>query len=114
MRTSIKIQDWGNLSLGSPSEAEKFLYLFTSKLTPITKALDKIWWGGNSEWRRGKINQKQRNLARAVRDYPRNVRAKINKGNNIIILKYSCPVNFGTGASHIMHVVNCKDYHTSM
>ena len=54
------------------------------KLTPITKALDKIWWGGCSGWRRGKINQKQRNLARAVRDYPRNVRAKANKGNNII------------------------------
>ena len=54
------------------------------KLTLITKALDRIWWGGYSGWRRGKINQKQRNLARAVRDYPRNVRAKINKGNNII------------------------------
>ena len=50
------------------------------KLIPITKALDPIWWGGYGRWRRNRINLKQRNLAKAVRDYPRYVRAKINKG----------------------------------
>ena len=49
------------------------------KLIPITKALDPIWWGGYGGWRRNRINLRQRNLARAVRDYPRNVRTKINK-----------------------------------
>ena len=50
------------------------------KLMPITKALDRIWWGGFSGLRRDKINLKQKNLAKAVKDYPRYVRAKINKG----------------------------------
>ena len=50
------------------------------KLIPITKALDPVWWGGYGGWRRNRINLRQRNLARAVRDYPRNVQAEINKG----------------------------------
>lgn len=49
------------------------------KLIPITKALDKIWWGGR---RRKKIAKKQRNLAKALRDYPRNVNASINEGRS--------------------------------
>ena len=59
------------------------------KLIPLTKALDPIWWGGYGPWRRSRINLKQRNLARAVRNYPRYVRATTNTGicnNNIIIL----------------------------
>ena len=50
------------------------------KLIPITKALDPIWWGGYGGWRRNRINLRQRNLARAVTDYPRYVQAKINTG----------------------------------
>ena len=65
------------------------------KLMPITKALDKIWWGGFSGWRRDKVNLKQRNLARAVKDYPRYVRAKINKGICFIMsIIYTCTVLF--------------------
>ena len=55
------------------------------KLIPITKALDKIWWGARG-WRRKRIAKKQRNLAKALRDYPRNVNASINEGNAIIII----------------------------
>ena len=50
------------------------------KLTPITKALDPIWWDGYDQWWWNRIGLKQRNLARAVREYPEYVRAKINKG----------------------------------
>ena len=66
------------------------------KLIPITRALDKIWWGGFSGWRRDKINLKQRNLARAVRDYPKYVRAKINKGTYLIMsMQSTCTVLSG-------------------
>ena len=50
-------------------------------LKPITKALDKNWWGGTARWKTSKVNRKQRNLAKALREYPRYVRAKRNKGN---------------------------------
>ena len=56
------------------------------ELVPITKALDKIWWGNLTEWKRDKIDQKQRNLAKALKDYPRNVHAKINKGMFLILV----------------------------
>ena len=58
------------------------------ELIPITKALDKIWWGNLTEWKRDKIDTKQRNLAKALKDYPKNVHAKINKGMFLIILYY--------------------------
>ena len=53
------------------------------KLTPITKALDPLWWGEYDQWWWNRINIKQRNLAKAVRDYPKYVHAKINKGTCI-------------------------------
>lgn len=50
------------------------------RLIPITKALDKIWWRGLTGWTRDGINQKRRNLAKALKDYPKNVHAKTNTG----------------------------------
>ena len=43
----------------------------------ITEALDKIWWRGGNEWSRKK---KQKNLMKALKGYPRYVRAKKNTG----------------------------------
>jgi hypothetical protein len=50
------------------------------KLIPIAKALDPIWWGGSGRWQLNRINLKQKYLARALRGYPKYVRANINKG----------------------------------
>ena len=52
-------------------------------LIEITKALERYWWGGAGGWKREKIEKKQRNLARALKDYPKYVHAKKPKGNHI-------------------------------
>ena len=51
----------------------------------ISKALDTNWWGGLSGWKKNNIDRKQRNLVRALKQYPRYVRAKKNTGIYIYI-----------------------------
>lgn len=46
----------------------------------ITKSLDKIWWGDESDWRKNGIDKKQQNLLKALKGYPRYVGAKKNTG----------------------------------
>ena len=52
-------------------------------LKVISKALDTNWWGGVLLWRRYGINLKQRNLIRALKEYPAYVRAKKNQGSQV-------------------------------
>ena len=56
-------------------------------LKQISKALDANWWGGMLSWRRDGIHTKQKNLIRAIKEYPAYVHAKKNIGN----LKSSSP-----------------------
>ena len=51
------------------------------KLIPITEAFGKMWWG-DSEWRISSISTKKKYLAKALKDYPRYIGAKINKGKS--------------------------------
>ena len=55
------------------------------ELQLITKALDKNWWGGKRAWRRNKIDRKQQNLMRALKEYPKYVHAKKNTGKNSLL-----------------------------
>ena len=50
------------------------------ELELLTKTLDENWWGGESQWKKDKIDRKQQNLMRALKEYPKYVHAKKNTG----------------------------------
>ena len=49
-------------------------------LVSIRKAFDSHWWGGESQWRKDKIDKKQKNLKKALKAYPEFMHAKKNEG----------------------------------
>ena len=57
-------------------------------LKVITKALDKNWWGGLSGWKMNGIDRKQKNLLRALKEYPAYVHAKKNTGELLNLLRF--------------------------
>ncbi len=59
-------------------------------LRPITESLNEIWWGGR---RQNNIFKKQRNLMRALKNYPKYVQAKKNTGEFITTI-IVCAITF--------------------
>ena len=50
------------------------------ELELLTKTLDRNWWGGERCWRYNNIDKIQKNLLRALKEYPGYVHAKKNTG----------------------------------